>query len=112
MNALHNHRKKMVTRGFIDRPVFCSMQGGIMSAQNLRKKTFKPILARAGLPDMRFHDLRHTHASTLLSKGKSIKAVSRRLGHSCVTTTLEVYAHVLPGDDDLALAEAVQTLYA
>jgi integrase len=111
MNALHEHRKKMVARGYADRTVFCSLQGGIMSAQNLRKRTFKPILVRAGLPDMRFHDLRHTHASTLLSKGKSIKAVSRRLGHSTVTTTLEVYAHVLPGDD-LALADAVQVLYA
>ena len=47
---------------------------------------------------------------TLLSKGKSIKAVSRRLGHSNISTTLEVYAHVLPGDD-LALADAVQTMY-
>jgi integrase len=111
MNALHEHRKKIMAKGFVDRPVFCSLQGGIMSAQNLRKKTFKPILQRAGLPDMRFHDLRHTHASTLLSKGKSIKAVSRRLGHSNVTTTLQVYAHVLPGDD-LALAETVQTMYA
>jgi integrase len=110
MNALHEHRKKMVAKGFVDRPVFCSLKGGIMSAQNLRKKTFKPILARAGLPNMRFHDLRHTHASTLLSKGKSIKAVSRRLGHSNISTTLEVYAHVLPGDD-LALADAVQTMY-
>ena len=111
MNALHEHRKKMVAKGFADRQIFCSLQGGIMSAQNLRKRTFKPILARAGLPDMRFHDLRHTHASTLLSKGKSIKAVSRRLGHSNITTTLEVYAHVLPGDD-LALSDAVQTMYA
>jgi integrase len=111
MDALHERRKKMVARGYADRQVFCSLQGGIMSAQNLRKRTFKPILERAGLPDMRFHDLRHTHASTLLSKGKSIKAVSRRLGHSCVTTTLQVYAHVLPGDD-LALADTVQQMYA
>jgi integrase len=111
MTALHEHRKKMLARGYADRPVFCSLQGGIMSAQNLRKRTFKPILARAGLPDMRFHDLRHTHASTLLSKGKSIKAVSRRLGHSTVTTTLAVYAHVLPGDDQ-ALADTAQQLYA
>jgi integrase len=111
MDALHLHRKKMVARGYADRPVFCSLQGGIMSAQNLRTRTFKPILERAGLPDMRFHDLRHTHASTLLSKGKSIKAVSRRLGHSNATTTLHVYAHVLPGDD-LALANTVQQMYA
>jgi integrase len=111
VDALHAHRKKMLARGFADRPVFCSLTGGTMSAQNLRKRTFKPILARAGLPDIRFHDLRHTHASTLLSKGKSIKAVSRRLGHSNVTTTLHTYAHVLPGDD-LALADAVQQMYA
>jgi integrase len=47
----------------------------------------------------RFHDLRHTHASILLSQGCSIKAVSVRLGHANATITLRTYSHVLPGDD-------------
>jgi integrase len=49
---------------------------------------------------IRFHDLRHTHASALVASGSSIKAVSRRLGHADVSITLRVYAHLMPDDDE------------
>lgn len=54
---------------------------------------------RAGLPIIRVHDLRHSHASMLLSAGVSIPAVSRRLGHANSKITLQVYAHALKNDD-------------
>jgi len=56
----------------------------------------------AGAPGLRYHDLRHTYASTLLSRGVSIKAVADWLGHASPTTTLSTYAHVMPADDDVA----------
>ena len=111
LDALHAHRKKMVARGFADRPVFCNCRGGFIRGYNLLRCSFQPILARAGLPKLRFHDLRHTHATALLSKGQPIKAVSQRLGHSDIGITLRVYAHVLPADD-ARLAGAIQTMYA
>ena len=46
---------------------------------------------------MRFHDLRHTHASLMLKAGVHPKIVSERLGHSSVSITLDVYSHVVPG---------------
>ena len=46
---------------------------------------------------MRFHDLRHTHATLLLRDGIYVKVVSERLGHANVAITLDTYAHVLPG---------------
>ena len=49
---------------------------------------------------LRFHDLRHTHATGLIGAGSSIKVVSRRLGHSDISITLRVYAHLLPDDDE------------
>jgi integrase len=62
---------------------------------------------KAGLPDIRFHDLRHTCATILLSKGKHPKYVQALLGHATVAITLDTYSHVLPGMDD-GLAEAME----
>jgi integrase len=61
--------------------------------------------ARIGL-DARFHDLRHTHATDLLRAGVPVKVISERLGHSSVSTTLDVYAHVLPDMQEAAAAAA------
>ncbi|TJW77936.1 MAG: integrase [Mesorhizobium sp.] len=46
---------------------------------------------------MRFHDLRHTHASQMLSAGVHPKVASERLGHSSIGITLDLYSHVMPG---------------
>lgn len=63
--------------------------------QNLWKR-LKEILMETGLPDIRFHDLRHTHATLLLKQGEHPKIVSERLGHSSISTTLDTYSHVVP----------------
>jgi integrase len=62
------------------------------------------------LPGIRFHDLRHTHATTLLARGHSIKAVSHRLGHGSIDITLKTYAHVLP-EDDKTLATGLDRMF-
>ncbi len=63
----------------------------------------KPLLRRAGtLPDVRFHDLRHTCATLLLIRGVHSKIVPEVLGHSSVSITLDVYSHVIPGLGDAA----------
>ncbi|MGH2358921.1 MAG: tyrosine-type recombinase/integrase [Candidatus Limnocylindria bacterium] len=54
------------------------------------------FLARSGLPHVRFHDLRHAHATLMLLKGVHPKVVSERLGHASVGITLDLYSHVLP----------------
>lgn len=56
----------------------------------------------AGAPGLRYHDLRHTFASTLLSRGVSVKAVSDWLGHASPMITLSTYAHLMPTDEDVA----------
>jgi len=63
---------------------------------------FKPLVRRAGLPDIRFHDLRHTCATLLLTKGVHPKIASEMLGHSSVSITLDVYSHVIPGLGEVA----------
>jgi hypothetical protein len=54
------------------------------------------FLAHSGLPHVRFHDLRHGHATLMLLKGVHPKVVSERLGHASVGITLDIYSHVLP----------------
>ena len=60
-------------------------------------KTFERIVATAGVPRLRLHDLRHTHASLLLKERVPIKVVSERLGHATPAFTMATYQHVLPG---------------
>ena len=57
---------------------------------------FSRWLKKAKLPHVRFHDLRHSHATQLLKQGINIKVISERLGHANIGITLEVYSHVLP----------------
>ncbi len=60
------------------------------------RSRFDKILKEAGLPHMRFHDLRHCAATILLCMGVPAKVVQRILRHSNISTTLNIYAHVLP----------------
>ena len=71
--------------------------GGRPIGPNSMTGAFKRIAARAGLPDMRLHDLRHTHATLMLKAGIHPKVVSERLGRASVNITLDIYSHVLPG---------------
>jgi integrase len=62
------------------------------------------MLGDAAPPAIRLHDLQHTHATILLRDRENVKVVSERLGHTSVTTTLRIYAHVMPGDQRQAAA--------
>ncbi len=77
--------------------VFCTHGGRPLDSHNVARTSFKPLLERAGLPDIRFHDLRHTCATLLLSRGHHPKLVQELLGHASVALTLDRYSHVMPG---------------
>lgn len=83
-----------------------SYQPGSRGRRRARHKTqsFRPLLKRAKLPQIRFHDLRHSCASLMLEAGVHPKIVSERLGHSPVSLTLDVYSHVLPSMQKAAAA--------
>ena len=77
--------------------MFANETGGIINPSNLRNRSFAELLRRAGLPpNTRFHDLRHTCATLLLSRNVNPKIVSEMLGHSSIAITLDTYSHVLP----------------
>jgi hypothetical protein len=75
--------------------------GKPINPAHLRRRSFKPILERAGLPDTTFHAAtRHTCCSLLLMQGVNPRAVSLQLGHTSVAFTLQRYAHFVPGFGD------------
>jgi integrase len=74
--------------------VFPNRTGRLADHHTVTKSHYKPALRRAGLPDIRFHDMRHSCSTFLLLQGISPKVVSEILGHSSVSITLDVYSHV------------------
>lgn len=71
-------------------------ESGNPFTSNVLNHQFKKLLHTAGLPDIRFHDLRHTHATLMLRNGIPAKVVSSMLGHSSIQLTMDTYSHVLP----------------
>jgi integrase len=95
--ALWRHRKRMLAQGCAASLwVFCDSDGGPFHANNVVRRSFAPLLTKAKLPHIRFHDLRHTAATLLLAAGVHPKVVQERLGHATVGMTLDTYSHVLP----------------
>lgn len=76
--------------------VFPNRVGRAMYATNLLDRSFARLLQRAGLPRVRFHDLRHTAATLLLGQGVHPKVVSEMLGHTNTSITLDLYSHASP----------------
>jgi integrase len=84
--------------------VFPAPHGGPIHPESVTR-IFERLLVKHGLPRIRFHDVRHTHATLLLKAGVPVKVVAERLGHASPGFTLNVYQHVLPGMQ----AEAAET---
>jgi integrase len=93
-----NRDRDLVGEAWIDRDlVFADALGGPLRTNNLERRHFGPMMAKAGVPRIRFHDLRHTAATLLIAEGVPVGVVSQMLGHTSAAFTLSVYAHVLPG---------------
>lgn len=79
--------------------VFTLKRGGVMRSGSTYNRAWEPALIRAGYvkgETPRIHDVRHTHASWMIAAGMEIFALSRRLGHESITTTMDRYSHMLP----------------
>ena len=81
-----------------------------MDRRYLTTHRFKPLLKRTGLPEIRFHDLRHTCATLHLTKNVNPKVVSEMLGHATIAITLDTYSQVLPNMQGSAAAAMEEVL--
>ncbi len=101
MSALKSHRKRQLEEKLGPGPlyadsdlVFASKHHGTpVDAQNVVNRHYKPLLERAGLPPIRFHDLRHSCLSLLAQRGESIRDLQVRAGHATASFTLQRYTH-------------------
>ena len=94
-DALNQHPRKSEW-------VFPTSVGTSLSVHNLHNRSWKPLLKSAGLPNIRFHDLRHTCATLLLTMAVHPKVVQELLGHTSIQITLDTYSHLLPDMGDIA----------
>ncbi len=102
IERLRHHRQDQVEKRILLGPAyrdsdlfFCTVVGLPLDPSNIRR-AWKKITDGAGVK-MRFHDLRHAHATLMLQQGIHPKIVSERLGHATTAITLDTYSHVLPG---------------
>lgn len=103
VNALRKHKEIQQQRREAAGPfwhdddfVFCKAMGEHLDPGYDVLVQLKMLLQKAGLPDIRFHDLRHSTATLLLSLGVNPKIVQEILGHSEISMTMNTYSHVLP----------------
>lgn len=85
------------------------VENSLPSPQQL-SNSWQTFAEQIGVPDVTFHALRHTHASQLIAAGIDVVTVSKRLGHSKPTVTLNTYAHLFSVSDDAAAAVVNQAL--
>lgn len=102
LEALHWHREQQnkvrstVGDAYEDQDMVLANTFGKPMSQDTLTSVWRRLLRKIDVRRIRFHDLRHTHASLLLQQGVHAKIVSERLGHSTITTTLDTYTHVVP----------------
>jgi integrase len=93
-------------------PVVAQEDGRPLQPDRLTHEFVRLLAKHRSLPRVRFHDLRHSHATHLLASGVHPKVAQERLGHSNVGITLDLYSHVLPGMQEDAAAKVDASIRA
>ena len=103
IEALQSHRadqaeqRLLLGPAYEDHGLVLAREDGVPWSPNKLSAAFGKVVRSQNIPQVRFHDLRHSHATQLLKQGIHPKIVSERLGHSSISITLDLYSHVLPG---------------
>lgn len=117
VQALKEHKRKqnktklLMGSAYNDQDFVCAWDDGRPYDPHYLGQKFTKLIKLLGYPKIRFHDLRHTHATMLLQQGINPKIVSERLGHSQISVTLDTYSHVLPNIQKEAVSK-IEELFA
>lgn len=100
LKMLSKRRKREALRDGMGEPVETIFhRDGEPMDQKFIRRQFKRILRKAGFRDMRFHDIRHTYASLLLTQGESLVYVKEQMGHHSIQVTVDIYGHLIPSSN-------------
>jgi integrase len=116
VEVLRKHRTEQAKQrlalgsAFDDQGFVCQVEAGGFWHPDTFTAVYRSFARRHGFQGVRFHDLRHTHATQLLSAGVHPKVVQERLGHSTISITMDIYSHVMPGMQEEAAAK-LDTLF-
>lgn len=108
LEALQKHQeaqkgyREKLGAGYQDDDLICCVEDGSLWKPSAFTSAYRDLLRRRKLTGPNFHALRHAHASQLLKAGVDAKVISQRLGHSRASFTMDVYAHLMPGQDQEA----------
>ncbi len=115
VEALNLHRRRQLKQRLLVGPdfhgqdlVFANPDGRPLNPEYVSRR-FQRLVSSAGLPSVRLHDLRHTHATLALAAGVPTRMLSDRLGHSATAVTTDIYQHAIP-DLDAVFAERIASL--
>ena len=96
---LKDRRAVLGEHGSLERSQVCARQDGSTILPDALSRKFSAIMKACKIRGVRFHDLRHTHATLLLTAGVPVHVVSARLGHASIQKTVDTYGHVIPASD-------------
>jgi integrase len=99
-------------RGQKAKYIFSNTEQGFLDPDYFNEYVFAPIAKAAGLPGVRFHDLRHFFASMLIAQGESPKYICDQMGHSSVQVTFDIYGHLFPQAREEAAAKFQKSMFA
>jgi integrase len=98
-------KENTLRKGLKEVPVwlFTNEAGNALDPDNFRSRVWRKLLAKAGLREIRIHDLRHTYASLLIAQGESLAYVRDQMGHHSIKVTVDTYGHLVPGGNKAAV---------